>query len=94
MKHKLTTFAAAAIAIASGCSCSCGDKGEFDYLYENLPFDMPKVSRPDIPDYSVNLTDFGGVGDGVALNTEAFKAANVGRVVYYRGLVEFSNHVG
>lgn len=74
MKHKLTTIAAAFATIAV-CACSSGNKGEFDYLYENLPFDMPRVSRPDIPDYSVNLTDFGGVGDGVELNTEAFKAA-------------------
>ena len=48
---------------------------EFAYLYKDLPFDMPKVSRPVIPDYSVDLTDFGGVGDGVTRNTEAFAKA-------------------
>ena len=36
---------------------------------------MTKVTRPSIPDYTVDLTDFGGVGDGVTLNTEAFAKA-------------------
>ena len=36
---------------------------------------MPRVSRPAIPEYSVDLTDFGAVGDGVTRNTEAFAQA-------------------
>ena len=48
---------------------------EFDYLYKDLPFEMPVVSRPVIPKYTVRLTDFGGVGDGQTLNTEAFAKA-------------------
>lgn len=55
--------------------CACSPKGEFDYLYKDLPFEMPKVSRPVIPAYTVDLVDFGGVGDGVTLNTEAFRSA-------------------
>lgn len=55
---------------------SCGKQAaEFDYLYENLPFEMAKVTRPDIPDTEIILTDFGAVGDGVTLNTEAFASA-------------------
>jgi polygalacturonase len=60
------------------CTCSSGDAhapGEFDSLYDQLPFEMTKVTRPSIPDYTVDLTDFGGVGDGVTLNTEAFAKA-------------------
>ncbi len=60
------------------CACSPGDAhalGEFDSLYDQLPFEMTKVTRPSIPDYTVDLTDFGGVGDGVTLNTEAFAKA-------------------
>ena len=36
---------------------------------------MAKVQRPDIPVRQVNIEDFGGVGDGVFLNTEAFAEA-------------------
>lgn len=48
---------------------------EFAHLYNNLPFEMPRVTRPEIPDRRVCLTDFGAVGDGVTLNTEAFARA-------------------
>jgi len=51
---------------------SCGEK---DALYEGLPFDMPQVQQPLIPSHSVLLTDFGAVGNGVVLNTEAFAQA-------------------
>ena len=36
---------------------------------------MQRVSRPEIPDRQVDLRDFGGVGDGVTLNSEAFADA-------------------
>lgn len=40
-----------------------------------VPFDMPDVMLPTIPDYSVTVTDFGAVGDGGNLCTDAFAAA-------------------
>ena len=36
---------------------------------------MEKVARPVIPSYEVCITDFGGVGDGVTLNSDAFAEA-------------------
>lgn len=42
---------------------------------EKLPFVMPEVTAPVIPAREVKLTDFGAVGDGVTLNTEAFARA-------------------
>ena len=42
---------------------------------EKLPFQMPEVSAPVIPNYTVNLKKFGAVGDGVILNTKAFEKA-------------------
>lgn len=42
---------------------------------DGLPFDMPEVSAPTIPDYEVTVTDFGAVGDGETLCTEAFAKA-------------------
>ena len=42
---------------------------------QSLPFAMPEVSAPIFPDRQVNLKDFGAVGDGITLNTEAFAKA-------------------
>ena len=44
-------------------------------LYQDVPFTMPVVQEPSIPSYEVILTDFGAVGDGVTLCTEAFEKA-------------------
>ena len=71
MKARLTLLSILALAIA----CKGTQTDEFAALYEGLPFDMPRVELPSIPDRSVVLTDFGGVGDGVAMNTDAFAAA-------------------
>ncbi len=68
MKARALIFLFAATAILSAC------KAEND-LYSSLPFDMPKVQAPRIPSRSVNLPDFGGVPDGVTLNTQAFADA-------------------
>lgn len=63
----------------SDISPCCGMHGqssyEFAHLYNNLPFEMPRVTRPEIPSRRVCLTDFGAVGDGVTLNTDAFARA-------------------
>ena len=56
-------------------SCDCGSGYEFAYLYEDLPFEMEEVHRPQIPYREVNIRDFGGVGDGVTLNSDAFAEA-------------------
>ena len=52
-------------------------KSDFHYLYENLPFQMEAPVRPSIPDNWVNIRDFGGAGDGITMNTEAFRSAVV-----------------
>lgn len=49
--------------------------GSYDYLYKDLPFDMPVLTPPSFPDYDVSITDFGGKGDGTFINTEAFAKA-------------------
>lgn len=41
----------------------------------DLPFSMPDVPRPAIPARQVSIADFGAVGDGHALNTQAFADA-------------------
>lgn len=80
-------------AIASAALASCHSNYEFAYLYEDIPFEMEQVRRPQIPARQVDIRDFGGVGDGVTLNSEAFaKAIDVlakaggGRVVVPTGV--------
>lgn len=69
----LSILTAGALLLVSSCGKQGGD--EFAYLYENLPFKMERVARPVIPDLRVSVKDFGGVGDGVTLNTGAFAKA-------------------
>ena len=69
LKHTLLFLAAAAMT-----ACCCPDKATTDY-YADLPFEMPEVVRPSIPDRSVCITEFGATGDGLTLCTEAFAAA-------------------
>ena len=47
----------------------------YDSYYKNLPFDATTPSQPKIPNRSVMLTDFGGKGDGITLNTASFATA-------------------
>ena len=65
------------IAALIGVSASAADKSENPYkkYTEKLPFQMKEVVAPVIPDYEVNLKDFGAVGDGITLNTDAFAKA-------------------
>ena len=74
MKHFIQNILAAALATIA-VSCTGGKTYEFASLYEGLQFDMPRVERPRIPSRSVCITDFGGVGDGLTLNTKAFADA-------------------
>lgn len=67
-------IAAAALAMFVGCSSS-SNKNDFKDLYAEVPFEMNEIPLPTIPSYEVNITDFGGVGDGEVLNTEAFAEA-------------------
>lgn len=56
-------------------SAQATDIKKYDALYENLPFQMEKVTRPQFPANEVNLKDFGAIGDGSSLCTTAFTKA-------------------
>lgn len=68
-------FILAALSLMSIYNSMWAQEGQYDYLYKDLPFEMPVLSRPVFPNNQVSVTDFGGVGDGIALNTEAFAKA-------------------
>ncbi|MBQ8457663.1 MAG: glycoside hydrolase family 28 protein [Prevotella sp.] len=68
---KLFLTLVAALAVSLGAQAD----NPYKKYTEKLPFSMPEVKAPVIPDYQVKLTDFGGVGDGITLNTEAFAKA-------------------
>ena len=68
---KLMMTMVAALMICLGAQA----ENPYKKFTEKLPFQMPEVQAPVIPDYQVKITDFGGVGDGITLNTEAFAKA-------------------
>lgn len=68
---KTVVFLLSMMALAS-CTTRSGD---YDYLYNDLPFEMDKLSLPVFPSAKVNIVDFGGVGDGRELNTASFGKA-------------------
>ena len=48
---------------------------DYTKYYDGTPVQLRQVVPFIIPDNTVTLTDFGGVGDGMTLNTEAFRKA-------------------
>ena len=48
---------------------------DYSSYYQNLPVEMPTPVLAEIPELTVLLTNFGAVGDGLTLNTDAFNKA-------------------
>ncbi len=104
-KHLLILAVAGLVAGASSVSCCRAQHAAAKDIYANLPFEMERVARPQIPDRSVCISQFGGVGDGIALNTEAFASAvealaakGGGRLevpggVWYTGPIELKDNI-
>ena len=65
MNKLLTTAAALMVMIAAQAQ-------NYAKYYQNLPTKVEQVSRPVIPANEVKISEVGGIGDGVTLNTEAF----------------------
>ena len=63
------------LLVAAALTACCCPNEQTCNPYADLPFEMPEVVRPAIPDRTVSVADFGGVGDGLTLCTEAFAEA-------------------
>lgn len=64
MKKKV--FALTAMLMMAVCSWAT----DYAHYYQQLPTPVKQVMAPIIPDNKVVLTEVGGVGDGITLNTE------------------------
>ena len=73
MKKLIATLIAALMVVSGFATDNSGNP--YKKYIDKLPFQMPEVSAPVIPAYTVNLKKFGAVGDGVTLNTKAFEKA-------------------
>ena len=47
-------------------------KDEVEKYTSNLPFKMPEIKLPQFPDRTFDIKDYGAVGDGATMNTDAF----------------------
>ena len=63
------------VFVAGLLAFAAAEAKDYTGCYANLASPMTQVSEPVIPANEVNIKDFGGVGDGLSLNTEAFKKA-------------------
>ena len=78
---------------AAACNTKPANIPAMADIYEGLEFEMPKIIEPEFPAYSVSITEFGAVGDGQTLNSQAIADAiqtvsekGGGRVVFPRGI--------
>ncbi|MBO5549569.1 MAG: glycoside hydrolase family 28 protein [Prevotella sp.] len=65
-------IAIAALLLTTSAQAQAKDYSKY---YENLPTKVAQVSAPVIPANVVSITEVGGVGDGITLNTDAFENA-------------------
>lgn len=81
--------------VSCNCNTKCdnSDNAEVFDVYAGVEFDMPVIAEPKFAENVVSITDFGAVGDGHTLNTDAIakaidKVASMGggKVIIPRGL--------
>ncbi|MDE6127099.1 MAG: glycoside hydrolase family 28 protein, partial [Muribaculaceae bacterium] len=100
------TIAKFAAAVCLAAIPLAADADDYSRFYQrDLPIELTPVEAPSIPSYEVSITDFGGVGDGVTMNTDAFAKAMAhlagkggGRLtvpggIWYTGPISFESNV-
>ncbi len=68
MKRLLSGLAAIMLVLSAQAQTR-----DYSQYYQNLPTEVAQVSAPQIPANEISITEVGGVGDGVTLNTKAFE---------------------
>ena len=63
------------IAMLAACVLANAQESKYSRYFKDLPFKMQAFGEPQFPKNEVNLKDFGAVGDGQTLCTEAFAKA-------------------
>ena len=54
---------------------SAGNNSEIKEYFKDLPFQMPEIEVPAFPEYSVNIIEYGAIGNGQVMNTQAINDA-------------------
>ena len=68
-------FALTALLVGCQQPAQTEQKASADFSCEGLPFEMEAVQQPSFPALKKCITEYGAVGDGVTLNTEAINNA-------------------
>lgn len=71
----LLMYVCCAIFLTNCSQVDKSDKFALRTVYDNIEFEMPIVQKPNIPNNTVNIKDFGAVSGGQFLNTQAFSDA-------------------
>ncbi|MEO8111887.1 MAG: glycoside hydrolase family 28 protein [Ginsengibacter sp.] len=81
------------LAIFFACSTINAQEKNAEWYIKNAPFKMPDIIVPQFQDKNFSIKDYGAIGDGQTLNTNAFKkaiteceAAGGGKVIVPQGL--------
>jgi polygalacturonase len=105
IKNFALIFSVFLFSAITSCNAVGNKNYKYEYLYKDLPFDMPRVHAPKFPKYTVSITDFGAVGNGKDLCTDAFAKAidavaakgggtvNVPLGVWFTGPIVFKSNI-
>lgn len=78
---------------------------DYSKYYQNLPVQMQQPTLPSIPANHVSILEYGGNGDGLTMNTQAFAKAisklnkmggghlNVPAGIYLTGLISLKDNI-
>lgn len=75
MKYRQWHLLALSTLLYSCCSAAFSQQRDMEYYIKNAPFKMGTIAAPQFANRTFNIKDFGAVGDGQTLNTQAIAKA-------------------